>query len=127
MRCWVLCPTPRLTRFEKNSMKQLDDYFRLQDEIFAHFGYPVYWPRYPIRGNRKQFWRISDHFIQYANTMEQLAEGKFHQDELLFIQQGGDVQVAYFPGEQYTMIAVCGKEDGHNVFAVFDNKREVTD
>ena len=72
-------------------MKLLDEYFKLQKEIYEYFGYVEDWKVIPIDDGRKHYWRLNGEGrggeLCYADTLEELIaeEGNYYQVEIYTI------------------------------------------
>lgn len=87
-------------------MNILDEYFELQSEIYAYFGYIEDWKVIPISDARQYYWTICMDNVKYAETKEQLDDldaGNYYEAE--FYNQRFLSNVVY-RGEKYTMISV---------------------
>lgn len=102
-------------------MKLLNDYFALQNKIYAHFGYQEDWVVIPIQDRTKMFWKFNGQDIQYAETMEKMqSDGEYYEDSL-YTQRFLPRWVYEAP--DYTMICVDTHTDGNKFLAIFDNAK----
>jgi hypothetical protein len=106
-------------------MKLLDEYFRIQEEIFAHFGYKEGWRSYPVEDRRDMYW-IIDHGVQvtFAESKDKLPldeqserEGNYYCDEI--------IHEKIYEKEDFTAILVDTQCDGNKFFAIFDNSKKI--
>ena len=98
-------------------MKNLiDNYFKLQDEIFKHCGYQEGWKIYPIVDYREYFWTIDDEDLITSNENDFSDDGNCYCDEII-----GNI----FKGEKYTLILVDTHVDGNSYLALLNNLKEV--
>jgi phosphoglycerol transferase MdoB-like AlkP superfamily enzyme len=55
-------------------MKELDEYFALQQAIYDHFGYKDVWNvysfNYSLNDAREMWWSISDHDVYWSKNKE---------------------------------------------------------
>lgn len=114
-----------------NGMKLLDDYFKLQDEIYKYFGYQEDWVVIPLDNATDYYWLIEgDEMtgeVVYAETKEQLADkeaGEYYANEI-YTQRFLPKWV--YRAKDYTMIVVDTHTDGNKFLQVFDNAKEVKD
>jgi hypothetical protein len=112
-------------------MKLLDDYFKLQKEIFEYFGYVEDWVVIPMDNATDYHWYINGDEqggeVVYAETIEQLKDedkGEYYANEI-YTQRFLPKWV--YRAEDYTMIVVDTHTDGNKFLQVFDNKKEVKD
>lgn len=111
-------------------MKQLDDYFRLQKEIYDYFGYVEDWVVIPIDDARGLCWRIEGGeghggTVKYARTVEILNDEEAMQywENEIYTQRFLPKWV--YRGEEYTMICVDTRTDGNRLLQIFTNVLEV--
>ena len=110
-------------------MKALDDYFKLQQEIFDYFGYKEDWVTIPIDDRRDQYWILYENdrgggdVIFYENeiTPEVLKSGKYYENTV-YTQRFLPKWI--YRGEEYTMICCDTHTDGNKYLAIFDNSKE---
>ena len=107
-------------------MKELTEYFALQNKIYEYFGYVEDWVVIPIDDRREYLWRLSgvekNDFVTYWKSDEKLELGEYYQDDIYtqrFLQPQGWV---YF-GKEYTMICVDTHTDGNKFLAIYDNAK----
>ena len=101
-------------------MKMLDDYFRLENEVYAYFGH--YGWRYQIVDARQYYWRLSQddaNKVYYAENINDLGGDK-QQYNVCDVKTG---QHHVYRGDAYTMVRVSyGYKD--NVIKIFANSKE---
>lgn len=107
-------------------MKILDEYFELQAQIFAYFGYVEDWRVIPLDDCREYYWRLCGEGpgdVYYADTEEELEneEGNFYSDEI-YTQRFLPKWV--YRGEAYTMVCCNPSVDGNTFLRIFDNVKE---
>lgn len=109
-------------------MKLLDDYIKLQNQVYEYFGYKEDWVAIPIDDGRKYYWFLIQEedgsgFVRFAETKEKLM------DELAMDYYENDIYTQRFlpkwvyEGEDYTMICVDTHTDGNKFLQIFDNKK----
>lgn len=101
-------------------MKQIDEYFKLQKEIYSYFGYVEDWCVFPIYDSRDCFWRIEGGDVYFSESEEALKEetGEFYSNSI-FHQRF--LPKAIYEGEDYTMIVVNTHCDGNKFLQIFKN------
>jgi hypothetical protein len=115
-----------MTNRVKN-MKLLDDYFKLQKEIYEYFGYEEDWLAIPLDDRREFYWKLEGDVpgnVYYAETVEKLNDteaGEFYEDEI-YTQRFLPKWV--YRAKDYTMIVVDTHTDGNKFLAVYDNTKE---
>jgi len=109
-------------------MKLLNDYFKLQNEIYNYFGYVEDWVVIPIDDARNFFWRIQgseeNGSVQYADSIQNLNDieaGHYYTNEI-YTQRFLPKWV--YRGEKYTMICVDTHTDGNKFLQIFNNSKE---
>jgi len=109
-------------------MELLDDYFKLQKEIYNHFGYVEDWVAIPLDDARDYVWKIEggdEGSVLFADSIEQLNDeeaGDYYSNEI-YTQRFLPKWV--YRSEDYTMICVDTHTDGNKFLQVFDNSKEV--
>lgn len=113
-------------------MKKLDEYFKLQKEIYDYFGYEEDWVVIPLEDNTEHFWQLDLNDdgktgeVLFAKTKESLINQDVH-------YYSNDIYTQRFlpkwiyPAKDYTMICVDTRVDGNKFLAVFDNKKQIQD
>jgi len=108
-------------------MKLLDDYFKLQKEIYDYFGYAEDWVVIPIEDFREYYWCLERgnqptvvHFAE-TETELQTQDGMYYINKIYF--------QCFLPkwvyrGKDHTMICVETHTDGNKFLQIFDNKKE---
>lgn len=112
-------------------MKKLDDYFKLQKEIYDYFGYEEGWTVYPLDDRREMYWIIRDDEIWFTKNRHDLL--KIIEDDSEWEGLGPESDNYYsdevfgqkFIGADYTMLYVDTQTDGNKFLAIYDNKKEV--
>ena len=108
-------------------MKQLDEYFRLKEEIHNYFGYVEDWVAIPLDDRRSNYWQIlggegRGGEVQWSPNKD------FDDDNEIY--SGAIYTQRFLPkwvyrGPEYTMICVDTQCDGNKFLMVFDNKKEI--
>lgn len=120
-------------------MKQLDKYFKLQEEIFKYFGYVEDWAVIPIEDSREYYWTLTGDtrevwFCEDKETQKVLAGNGFNYDDPkcktdkiysneVYTQRHLPKWV--YRGDDYTMICVDTRTDGNKFLAIYDNKKRI--
>lgn len=111
-------------------MKLLNEYFKLQKEIFDYFGYTEDWKVIPLDDATEYFWQLQQDedgggYVNFSETIEKLKDiyaGEYYQHEI-YTQRFLPKWV--YRGEDYTMICVDTHVDGNKFLQVFDNTKEI--
>jgi len=108
-------------------MKLLDDYFKIQKEIYDYFGYKEDWVVIPIDDAREYFWKmIGDPAIavRFSETEEKLKD----EIEMGYYEYGIYTQRFLskwvYRAKDFTMICVDTRVDGNKFLQIFDNSKE---
>ena len=109
-------------------MKRLDDYFKLQKEIYEYFGYKEDWVVIPLDDCRDYFWFISGGeahggSVTYAEKLEDFSPNGNYYGSAIYTQRFLPKWV--YRGEEYTMICVDTQTDGNKFLSVFENSKEI--
>lgn len=107
-------------------MDKIDEYFKLQKEIYDYFGYQEDWVAIPIDDSRKYYWTLNGEGpgeVCFADTEQELINqtGNYYINEI-YTQRFLPKWV--YRGEEYTMICVDTRTDGNKFLQIFDNKKE---
>lgn len=104
-------------------MKILDDYLKLQQEIYDYFDYEEQWRVIPIDDRRDFYWYLNSDEVSYAEKLEDFNEevGNYYADSI-YTQRHHDQWV--YRKDDYTMIMVDTHCDGNKFLAIFDNTKE---
>lgn len=105
-------------------MKILDEYFKLQQEIYDYFRFEEDWVVLPLDDRREYDWEIiNDEEILYGKKDDIINNtGNYYSDEI-YKQRFYDKWV--YRGEEYTMIMVDTHTDGNRFLAIYDNLKEI--
>jgi hypothetical protein len=120
-------------------MKLLDQYFKLQKEIYDYFGYVEDWVVIPIEDRREYYWCLDDedevYFTSKKETMKQLLVNHLDWETLdeslqnnvysneVYTQRFLDKWI--YRGPDYTMVVVDTNTDGNKFLAIFSNDKEM--
>jgi len=110
-------------------MDKLDQYFKLQKEIYEYFGYVEDWAVIPLDDQTNMYW-----FLDEASGTVKTADIPLTNDLIL----DGEYDVYSYEiytrrllpkwvyrGPEYTMISVDTHCDGNKFLMVFDNTKEI--
>lgn len=104
-------------------MKILDDYLRLQNEIYDYFNYHEGWKVFPIEDSRQYYWSVGQHTgcLRFAMTEAEFTTGNGDcYEENLCHSHGAS---AIYPGQDYTLIVADTLYDGNIFLRIFDNRK----
>jgi len=111
-------------------MKPLDDYFKIQKEIYDYFGYEEDWVVIPLDDCREYYWILFEKengsgFVRFHENKETILdqEGMNYYQHPIYTQRFLPKWV--YRTEDYTMICVDTQTDGNRFLSVFDNSKEV--
>lgn len=108
-------------------MKLLDDYLKLQQEIYDYFGYVEDWVAIPIDDRREFYWSLDEDSVFYAKS-KKFAKNRDGDDNDGYedeIYRQRFLPKWVYEGKDYTMICVDTHVDGNKFLAIYDNKRRV--
>ena len=108
-------------------MKLLDEYFKLQKEIYDYFGYEEDWVVIPIDDATDMYWEVDEDKVTFAYSIEQLKDTDaedYYQNE---IYKQRFLPKWVYPGKDYTMICVDTCVDGNKFLQIFNNAKQVKD
>lgn len=100
-------------------MKILDDYLKLQKEIYDYFGYENIYPGYPIDDSTMYIWFIHDNNIFYSNR-DILDAIKTDKEYYM-----GTVTEMTYQRDGYTMVVLDKQYGGGNYLSIFDDNKNV--
>jgi hypothetical protein len=111
-------------------MKLLDDYFKIQKELYDYFGYEEDWVVIPIEDSTEFFWCLIDESegnaveVQFAEKIDDILyqTGNHYCDEI-YHQRFLNKWV--YRKDEYTMVCVDTHTDGNKFLRIFDNKKEI--
>lgn len=107
-------------------MELLDEYFKLQHQLYKYFGYKEDLVSIPIDDARNYFWRLNGEgpgVVQFAESERELnnQEGDYYENTI-YTQRYLSQWV--YRGQDYTMVCVDTHSDGNRFLRVFDNSKE---
>lgn len=111
-------------------MKQLKQYFELQQEIFRYFGYVEDWAVIPLDDATDMYWILEQEedgggqvlFCAEPITQEVLDSGLFYSNRI-YTQRFLPRWV--YPGQDYTLICVDTQTDGNKFLTIFSNDKRI--
>ncbi len=106
-------------------MKLLDDYFKLQNEIYEYFGYKEDWVVIPIDDAREYYWHVDDYEVRFAKNKKYVFYGTMEDGYFNEIYTQRFLPKYIYRGKDYTMICVDTNTDGNKFLQIFDNKKEI--
>jgi hypothetical protein len=132
--------TPPGTRRQGGFMQLLDDYFKLQEQIYRYFGYVEDWVVIPLDDATDVYWHLTGeqdgeaYYCYDKENLEKLIAADMHLDG-----EGVDGDDVYsdeiytqrflpkwvYRGQDFTMVCVDTHTDGNKFLRVFDNVKEV--
>ena len=102
-------------------MKLLDEYFKLQNEIYEYFGYKEDWKVIPLSDFREYLWNIDGDEIYYGECLEDIYSGNGYSAEI-YTQRF--LPKFVYEGEEFTMICLDTHCDGNKFLGVFTNSKK---
>ena len=113
-------------------MKLLDDYFKLKNQVFEHFGYVEDWVRIPIEDYRNYYWFLDlDEYgggeLSYNDkllTAEIIEEGDYYVNTV-YTQRFLSKWI--YETDDYTLICVDTETDGNKLLAILENTKKQYD
>jgi len=108
-------------------MKLLDDYFKLQKQIYDYFGYEEDWVVIPIEDSTDYFWHITEHTVEFADTIKELIDEESGNYYTNGIYHQRFLPKWVYRTSDYTMICVDTHTDGNKFLQIFDNEKEIKD
>ena len=110
-------------------MKLLDNYFKLQKEIYDYFGYVEDWVVIPLEDNTEFYWYLTGedygHSVVYGHSKEQLMDvGSLNFYSATIYTQRFLPKWVY-RGEEYTMVCADTHTDGNKFLMIFSNNLEI--
>ncbi len=106
-------------------MKMLDEYFKLQEQIYKYFGYVEDWRVIPLDDGTMYFWCLGDHDVKFAEDKDNVFEGTRTDGYVSMIYTQRFLPKHIYRTEDYTMICVDTETDGNKFLQVFDNSKEI--
>ena len=111
-------------------MKLLKEYFDIQKQVFAYFGYMEDWVTIPLSDETNMQWYLKEDghgggdVYYHENLNLENAGGNFYSGHI-YTQRFLPKWI--YRGKDYTMISVDTQTDGNKFLMVFDNAKEVKD
>lgn len=113
-------------------MKQIEDYFKLQTEIFEYFGYVEDWKVIPMVDHREYYWHLDQdddgngeiYYCEQQLTLQIIEDGN-HYSAVIYTQRFLPKWV--YRGEEYTLICMDIQTDGNKWLGIFSNSKEQKD
>lgn len=122
-------------------MKLLDDYLKLQKQIYDYFGYKEDWAVIPLSDATEYYWHIngSDENGEVYYCQDYKNAKKLVAADCNFEAEGVDGNDVYsneiytqrflpkwvYHGKSFTMICVDTRTDGNKFLQIFDNSKRV--
>lgn len=110
-------------------MEKLEQYFKLQKEIYDYFGYKEDWVVIPIEDAREYYWWLSGEGrggeVKFAKEKQYVFEGTEKDGYSNEIYTQRFLPKWVYRGKDYTMICVDTHTDGNKFLQIFDNKLEI--
>jgi hypothetical protein len=115
---------------EKRAFKLLDDYLKIQEQLYDHFGYKENYRAIPINDCREYYWSIQKNKegggnIVYSDKPEKLIsdDGDYYKVRI-YTQRHLDTWL-YHSTFEFTMICIDTHVDDNKFLSIFDNKKEI--
>ena len=106
-------------------MQLLDDYFKLQKQIYDYFGYAEEWKVLPLDDSTDMYWMLdTGSTVRYAESLEKLhsTDDQYYEAEIFTYYH---LPKWVYTTDDYTMICVDTNTDGNKFLQVFDNAKRV--
>ena len=107
-----------------------DEYFKLQKEIFDHFGYVEDWVVIPLVDHRGYYWHLwgeahgdSIGYSEEPLTQEIISEGKEYYESEIYTQRFLPKWV--YRAEDFTLVCMDTQCDGNKFLGIFSNDKEI--
>ena len=110
-------------------MKKLDEYIKLQKEIYEYFGYQEDWAVIPIDDARECYWELMEdgtgggEVLFHENKEDVVERSGNHYANIIYTQRFLPKWV--YRGKDFTMICVDTHTDGNKFLQIFDNSKEI--
>jgi len=105
--------------------KELDTYFKLEEDIQNYFGYVEDWQKFPLDDCRESFWYLAfNDEVRFADSEEELINETGNYYECEVYSQRSDPKGGVYRGTDYTMICVDTHCDGNKFLSIFSNEKE---
>lgn len=104
----------------------IDEYFKLQAEVHAYFGYEENWRILPMTDERQYYWRLDGEGpgrVSFAEKAEYIDSDTqdWYQHEI-YTQR--HLKRWVYRAVDYTMICCDTHTDGNQLLCIFDNAKE---
>lgn len=105
-------------------MNIIDNYFKLQQEIYDYFEFKEDWTVFPLDDRREYWWKINNDEEVVQGSKENIEENleECFVDEI-YKQRFYSKWV--YKGKDYTMIMIDTHVDGNKFLAIYDNSKEI--
>ena len=108
-----------------NLRSTLQDYFKLQRDIYREFGYIEDWKVYPLDDQTDCFWFVhEDQVVFHDEYIDQdtLNGSLYYREEI-----ATDIHLdkSIWECENYTMVLIDTRTDGNVFLTIFDNKKKI--
>lgn len=108
-------------------MQALQDYFKLQKEIYDYFGYEEDWCIFPLEDLTGCYWKLIDNesTLIYAENPDDLEDEDKGNYCAVEVYRQRFLNKWVYRGEDYTMVLVDTQTDGNKFLEVLSNNKEV--
>lgn len=123
-------------------MKLLEEYFKLQKQIYDHFDYVENWKVIPLSDDTEYFWHLEEfaegngtlHFAESRENLRKIIENNYQWNDEginsddyytneIYTQRFLEKWV--YRAEDYTMVCVDTQTDGNKFLSILDNAKEI--
>lgn len=105
-------------------MKLLDQFNKIQQEIYDYFGYKEGWHVYPINDRRNMLWCIHNNLVHEWGSKEAYVskdESNYYTSEIITNSPNSGV----YQSSDFTAILVDTNTDNNKFLDIYDNKKIV--
>lgn len=107
-------------------MQLLNDYFKIQKQLYEYFGYEEKWKVFPLDDSTQYYWMLDGEGpgkVHFADTITELAQqtGNYYEN-VIYTQR--HLKKWVYRGKDYTMVVVDTQTDGNKFLQIFDNSKE---
>ena len=108
-------------------MKILDEYLKLQKEIYDYFGYKEDWKAFTIDDCRSVYWRIiGNDSVIFSEDEKDIKENIDNMEYYeCSIYKSRFVDKSIYIGKEFTMIIVETLIDDNKHLSIYDNAKEI--
>lgn len=107
-----------------------DEFFALEKQIHAAFGYKENWKLIPLADHRDYYWALDNEGrggeVRYAETVEKLADEDAGQYYSAMIYTQRFLTKWVYRTETHTMICMDTQCDDNKYLGIFDNSKMVS-